>query len=109
MSDADWKRYPYVPDWGDARRFTFPAVDGYQPALGMATYYVDGFLRGRDSGRQYAFMVIFADMRVLRKWVRASFNTFALYDCDRGRYGTYSDFDFPPRLLRGHKLDATPG
>lgn len=105
----DWKRYPFVPAWGDPRWFTFPAVDGYQPTLGMATYFVDGFLRGRDSGRQYAFMTIFTDMRVLRKWVRASFHTFALYDCDARRYGTYSDFDFPPRLGRGQKLDATPG
>jgi predicted secreted hydrolase len=109
MSDANWKQYPYVPDWGDPRRFTFPAVDGYQPSLGMATYFVDGFLRGRDSGTPYAFMVIFADMRVLRKWVRASFYTFALYDCDARRYGTYTDFDLPPRFGRGHKLEATPG
>ena len=81
MSDDTlaWKRYPYVPDWGDAKWFTFPDVDGYRRDLGMATYFVDGFLRGRDSGRLYAFMVIFADMRVLRRWLRVSFYTFALY------------------------------
>ncbi len=106
---GDWKRYPYVPDWGDPRWFRFPDVDGYQPELGMATYFVDGFLRGRSSGRLYAFMVIFTDMRVLRRWVRASFYTFALFDCDRRHYGTYTDFDFPPRIARSHKLAATPG
>ena len=95
---AAWKHYPYVPDWGDPHWFTFPDVDGYHPDLGMATYFVDGFLRGRATGTQYAFMVIFTDMRVLRRLVRASFYTFALYDCDRRRYGTYTDYDFP-RLL----------
>ena len=105
----DWKRYPYVPDWGDPRWFTFPEVDGYQARLGIATYFIDGFLRGRTSGRQYAFMVIVTDTRVLRRLVRASFYTFALYDCDRRHYGTYTDYDFPrpPRIRRGYKLDAT--
>lgn len=108
---VSWKRYPFVPDWGDPRWFTFPAVDGYQPDLGMATYFVEGFLHGRTSGRRWAFMVIFTDMRVLRRWVRTSFYTFALYECDRGYYGTYTDFDFPrpPRIRRAHKLEATSG
>ena len=104
-----WKHYPHVPDWGDPHWFTFPDVDGYRPDLGMATYFVDGFLRGRASGRLYAFMVIFTDMHVLRRWVRVSFHTFALYDCDRRHYGTYTDFDLPPRLGRGRKMEAVPG
>lgn len=110
-TDVDWKRYPYVPDWGDPRWFTFPAVDGYQPELGMSTYFVDGFVRGRSSGRLYAFMVIFTDMRVLRRTMRASFYTFALYDCDAHRYGTYTDFDLPrpSRLWQRQKIAATPG
>jgi hypothetical protein len=107
----DWKRYPWVPDWGDRDEFTLPAADGYRPGLGMATYFVDGFVRGRRSGRLYAFMVIVTDMRVLRKRIRVSFLTFALYDCDRRRYGTSTDYDFPRpfRLRRRHKLEATPG
>lgn len=107
----DWKRYPWVPDWGDPRWFTLPDADGYQPSLGVATYFVDGFLRGRSSGRQYAFMTIFTDMKVLRKRFRAAFYTFALYDCDARRYGTYTDYDFPrpPRVRRGYKIQATEG
>ena len=107
----DWKHYPYTPDWGDPRQFTFPNCDGEQPDMGMETYFVDGFLTGRTSGRSYAFMTIFTDIRVLRRWVRASFYTFALYDCDQHRYGTYTDFDFPqpPRLRRGHKIEAGRG
>jgi len=107
---SDWKRYPYVPDWGDPAWFTFPEVDGYRADLGMATYFVDGFLRGTTSGREYAFMVIFTDMHVVGKRLRASFYTFALYDRARRHYGTYTDYDFPspPRIRRGYKLDAAP-
>jgi hypothetical protein len=92
---AGWKRYPYAPDWGDPHWFTFPACEGDARALGMQTYFLDAFLRGRSSGRQYALMTIFTDARVLDRQVRASFFTLAFYDCDRGYYGTYSDFDFP--------------
>jgi hypothetical protein len=107
----DWKRYPYVPDWGDAAEFTLPAADGYRRELGIATYFVDGFVRGATSGRLYAFMVILTDMHVVWKLLRASFLTFALYDCDRAHYGTTTDYDFPrPFRRRAHpKLDATPG
>lgn len=108
---ADWKRYPYVPDWGDPRWFTFPEVDGFRPDLGMATYFVDGFLRGRVSGREYAFMTIVTDMRVLAKRVRASFYTLALYARAERRYGTCTDYDFPrpPRVRRAHKLTLGRG
>jgi hypothetical protein len=108
---SDWKRYPYVPDWGDPAWFTFPDVDGQRDDLGMATYFVDGFLRGRTSGREWAFMTIVTDMRVLGKRVRASFYTFALYDLAARRYGTYTDYDFPRplRLRSRYKLDAARG
>jgi predicted secreted hydrolase len=110
-ADANWRRYPYTPDWGDPHEFTFPAADGYRPTLGMATYFVDGFLTGTASGRPYAFMVIFTDMLALAKRVRVSFYTFALYDLARRHYGTYTDFDFPrpPRIRRSHKLAASEG
>jgi hypothetical protein len=105
---SDWKRYPYVPDWGDPAWFTFPAVDGQRDDLGMATYFVDGFLRGTSSGREFAFMTILTDMRVLGKRLRASFYTFALYDRARRHYGSYTDYDFPapPRVRHAYKLDA---
>ncbi len=111
MSDDAWKRYPYVPDWGDPSCFTLPRADGHSAALGIATYFIDGFLRGRSSGRSFAFIVILTDMRVLRKLVRASFYTFALYDLDRRHYGTYTDYDFPrpPRIRRRYKIHAAPG
>ncbi|MBW2397156.1 MAG: hypothetical protein JRG95_23145 [Deltaproteobacteria bacterium] len=71
---ADWKKYPYRPDWGDQRWFQFPLIDGYDPELGMATYYLDGFVRGKDSGRLYAVMTIFSDMKVARGKLRMAFN-----------------------------------
>jgi hypothetical protein len=92
---AAWKRYPYTPDWGDPHWFTFPGCDGDARELGVQTYFVDGFLRGRSSGRQYAFMTVFMDARVLDHTLRFSFYTLALFDCERGHYGTYSDFCFP--------------
>ena len=111
MHDQSWKRYPHVPDWGDPEWFTFPTVDGLRTDLGVATYFIDGFLRGRETGRSFAFIVIVTDMRVLRKRVRASFYTFALYDLDRRCYGTYTDYDFPrpPRIRRRHKIHAVEG
>jgi hypothetical protein len=107
----DWKQYPYVPDWGDPRWFTLPEADGYRADLGMATYFMDGFLRGRTSGRELAFMTIVTDMHVVAKRLRASFYTFALYDRTTRRYGTYTDYDFPapPRVRRRYKLDAARG
>ena len=99
---SDWKRYPYVPDWGDPTWFTFPDVDGLNPDLGMSTYFVDGFLRGTASGREYAFLTIVTDMRVLGKRLRASFYTFALYDKARRIIAAASFSAAPPgsRCLR---------
>ena len=108
---ASWKRYPHVPDWGDPHWFTFPACDGDARALGMQTYFVDGFLRGGSTGRSYAFLVVFTDARILGRTLRFSFYTLALFDCDRGHYGTYTDFDWPdpsaPDAPR--KLATAPG
>lgn len=103
---GSWKQYPYIPDWGDPAWFTFPAVDGRRDDLGVSTYFVDGFLTGRTSGRRFAFMVIFMNARVLGKRLRASFYTLALYDLDRRRYGTCTDYDFPrpPRVRRRFKF-----
>jgi hypothetical protein len=102
--DADWKTYPYQPDWGNPRWFQFPRIDGHNPELGMATYYLDGFVRGKDSGRLYAVMTIFSEMKVARDKLRMAFNTFALYDCETGHYGTYTDNDYPLRLWRARKF-----
>lgn len=111
MSADGWKHYPYVPDWGDPAWFRFPDVDGRDPRLGVSTYFIDGFLTGRQSGRRFAFMFILTDMLVLGKRLRIGFYTFALYDLDRRHYGTYTDNDFPQPLKwrRDYKFRAGPG
>lgn len=97
--EPDWRRYPYTADWGDPRSFTFPLCDGERANVSSSTWSINGFLRGCASDRRYAFLAIFSDTRLLRRRLRASYFTFALFDCDRGHYGTCTDYDFPRPLV----------
>ena len=111
MDDA-WRRYPYVPAWGDRAQFTFPQVDGCRRGLGISTYYLDGFLHAAgEPDPRWAFIVILTDMWVLRRRVRAGFYTAALFDLVSGDYGTYTDYDFPRpfRRRRAYKLTGATG
>lgn len=105
---ANWKRYPYVLA-DDDPELTFPAAEGDQGAESN-TYYVAGRLRGRASGRRWAFMVIFT-FNDIRKWLRADFFTFALFDLDSGAYATFTEDDLPRpwRIRRRHKLSVAAG
>jgi hypothetical protein len=104
-----WKIYPWTAPWGDPERFTFPACDGDARRLGVQTYFVDGFLRGATTGTQYAFLTVFTDARILERTQRFSFFSLALFDCDRQRYGTSTDFDFPhPEAAGVDKLGTAP-
>ncbi|MBX3026559.1 secreted hydrolase [bacterium] len=106
--DEDWKRYPYALVAGDPE-LVFPAAEGDQGAESN-TYYVAGRLRGRTSGREWAFLVIFTFNHV-RKLLRADFYTLALFDLGSGDYGTFSETDLPrpPRIRRRHKLSVARG
>jgi hypothetical protein len=108
MTDAAWKRYPHVAPWGDPAWFTFPACDGDSRRLGMQTYFVDGFLRGATTGTQYAFLTVITDARIMERAWRFSFFSLALFDCDRRRYGTHTDFDFPHPDDEAGKLATAP-
>jgi predicted secreted hydrolase len=103
----NWKTYPY--QLLDDPQLCFPAAEGDQGAESN-TYYVAGRLRGRVTKRDYAFLVIFT-FNNIRQRLRADFYTFALFDLETGRYGTYSEFDlpWPPRLLRSYKLSVARG
>lgn len=105
---ASWKRYPFALSETDAE-LAFPAAEGDQGAESNS-YYVAGRLRGRRSGRRFAFLVIFAANDV-RHRVRADFTTFALFDLDAGRYGTSTELDWPRplRWRRRHKLTVARG
>jgi len=105
---TNWKRYPFVLA-ADDPQLTFPAAEGDQGAESN-TYYVSGRLRGRASGREFAFLVIYT-FNDIRHWLRADFFTFALFDLTSGDYGTFSEFDLPrpPRIRRGYKLSVARG
>jgi hypothetical protein len=103
----DWKRYPY--QLLDDPQLCFPAAEGDQGAESN-TYYVAGRLRGRTTNNPYAFLVIFT-FNNIRHRLRADFFTFALFDLQTGRYGTFSEFDlpWPPRWGRDYKLSVATG
>ncbi|MDX2168917.1 MAG: lipocalin-like domain-containing protein [Deltaproteobacteria bacterium] len=105
---ADWKRYPFVLAPDDAQ-LIFPAAEGDQGAESN-TYYVAGRLRGRASGREWAFLTVFTFNDIHHR-LRADFYTLALFDLGAGTYGTFSEFDLPRpfRLRRRYKLSVAPG
>jgi len=108
MERATWRRYPYVLSPSDAE-LTFPAAEGDQGAESN-TYYLAGRLRGLESGREWAYFVVFTYNNI-RRWLRTDFYTFALFDLSDGSYGTYTEHDLPrpPRLRRTHKLTVAAG
>ncbi|BCQ08400.1 hypothetical protein JMUB5695_01830 [Mycobacterium heckeshornense] len=95
--DTEWCRYPFqlVPD-DDMLRF--PAAEGQHPDQESDTWFIAGELTG-TSGRPFAFLTIFNKNRPGGSVV-ADFYTMALFDCDTGVYGTYTDYDMPPANLK---------
>ena len=113
VPDAPWKRWPWTIRGTDPLWFTFPEAEGDQ-GLGATTWFVEGRLRGRTTGREIAVMAIFALNRIVapfRVELPAGFHVFALFDLDEGRYGTMTEFDLPRpgRIRRALKLRTTPG
>jgi hypothetical protein len=104
----DWKRYPFELVAGDPQ-LVFPAAEGDQGAESN-TYYVSGRLRGRRSGRPWAFLTIFTYNNVRKRW-RADFFTLALFDLHSGEYATFTEFDLPRplRIRRRLKLAVERG
>ena len=94
-AQAPWRRYPYQLVPGDAQ-LDFPAAEGAHPDYESDTWYLAGTLTGEKSGRQFAFITIFNRNRPGGEVV-ADFHTFALFDIDNGTYGTFTDYDMPPK------------
>ncbi len=103
-----WKRYPFVLVPDDPE-LTFPAAEGDQGAESN-TYYLAGRLRGRDSGRTWAYLAIFAYTAV-RQRLRADFHTVALFDLAAGTYATWTEHDLPHplRWRRQYRLTVARG
>lgn len=107
--DIEWCRYPFqlVPD---DEMLRFPAAEGQHPDHESDTWFIAGELNG-TSGRSFAFLTIFNKNRPGGSVV-ADFYTMALFDCDTGTYGTYTDYDMPPANLKRSgppKLAAATG
>jgi hypothetical protein len=62
------------------------------------TWYLAGQLTGEASGRHFAFIVIFNRNRPVPDVV-ADFYTLALFDVDQATYGTFTDYDMPPKNM----------
>ena len=94
-----WKRYPHVIPGTDERWFTFPAAEG-DADWGATTWFIEGRLRGRESGREFAVMAIFALNRITAPFGRilpAGFHVFSLFDLDNG--GTPVPFGYALDLV----------
>lgn len=93
---SDWRRYPFrlVPD---DSALDFPAAEGAHPDQESDTWFIAGELTAA-SDRSFAFLAIFNKNRPGGSVV-ADFYTMALFDCDAGTYGTYTDYDMPPANL----------
>jgi hypothetical protein len=102
----DWRCYPFRLVSGDLM-LEFPAAEGEHPDQESDTWFIAGELNAA-SGRSFAFLTIFNKNRPGGSVV-ADFYTMALFDCDAGTYGTYTDYDMPPRNPATPKLSAGTG
>lgn len=107
-------RYPFDLVPGDPE-FTFPAAEGVHPHCQSDTWFLAGELTGTPSdagpGRRFAFLTIFNQNRPGGTLV-ADFHTMALFDLDHGTYGTFTDYDMPPKNMEPgtvHKMSAATG
>ena len=96
-TQGDWRRYPYQLVPGDSQ-LDFPAAEGTHPGYQSDTWYLSGQLTGEASGRHFAFIVIFNRNRPAPEVV-ADFYTLALFDVDQATYGTFTDYDMPPKNM----------
>lgn len=106
--------YPFELVPGDPE-FTFPAAEGIHPHCQSDTWFIAGELTGTPThtapGRRFAFLTIFNQNRPGGSIV-ADFHTMALFDLDHGTYGTYTDYDMPPKNMDPgtvHKMTSATG
>jgi hypothetical protein len=98
----DWRKYPFRLVHNDSA-LDFPAAEGEHVDQESDTWFIAGELTA-TTGRSFAFLTIFNKNRP-GGTVVADFYTMALFDCDTGEYGTYTDYDMPPKNMQP---DARP-
>jgi len=91
--------------------FAFPAAEGVHPHCQSDTWFLAGELTAATSGRRFAFLTIFNQNRPGGTLV-ADFHTWAVFDLDNRTYGTFTDYDMPPKNMEPgtvHKMSAETG
>ncbi len=96
-TDSDWRKYPFRLVPGNDT-MDFPEAEGEHADQESDTWFIAGELTG-GTGRTFAFLTIFNKNRP-GGTVVADFYTMALFDCDTGEYGTYTDYDMPPKNMQ---------
>jgi predicted secreted hydrolase len=95
--DSDWRDFPFrLVDEDNA--LDFPAAEGEHADQESDTWFIAGELTG-DTGRSFAFLTIFNKNRP-GGTVVADFYTMSIFDCNTGEYGTYTDYDMPPKNMQ---------
>jgi predicted secreted hydrolase len=100
--DNDWRNYPFRLVHNN-NTMDFPVAEGEHADQESDTWFIAGELTG-STGRSFAFLTIFNKNRP-GGTVVADFYTMSLFDCDTGKYGTYTDYDMPPKNMQP---DARP-
>ena len=95
--NTDWRKYPFRLVHNDSA-LDFPAAEGLHADQESDTWFIAGELTGA-TGRSFAFLTIFNKNRP-GGTVVADFYTMSLFDCDTGEYGTYTDYDMPPKNMQ---------
>src|SRR6185437_16481038 len=96
--NSDWRSYPFQLVPGDGQ-LEFPAAEGEHPDQESDTWFIAGQLDAAEADRSFAYLTIFNKNRP-GGTVVADFYTMALFDCDTGEYGTYTDYDMPPKNMQ---------
>ncbi|HKY15446.1 MAG TPA: hypothetical protein VJM33_11025 [Microthrixaceae bacterium] len=101
-----WNQYPYTLN--DNPLFTFPFIEG-RTTNGTDTWYIQSKVTGANTGREYAFITIFAKNRI-NGTVRADVYNFSVFPLDSTEYGSFTatDIELDTPLNPG-KLTAAEG
>jgi len=84
--------YPYALVPSD-RRLDFPQAEGRQLDMDTDTWFLEGVLEGKHSGRRFSFIVVYYVSRLFG-FFPFNFYSLTFYDLDKADYGTYTKLDF---------------